>query len=153
MTITFSKYTLLICFITLLNACGKSYANEAIPGVFYPHKTEEKLVILNSRESFKVYATYNWSICDKDVFIKELKYFYIDTLEPRIELRLINTIRLVAANIQNADIFFSDKTLNKIKIETSSTLSKKGLCIENLKIYPYNKSLQPTADAPAEFNR
>ncbi len=150
MKITFTKFCFLLSIISLLNVCGNSGIYKAIPGEVYSHKTGEIKLHLETKELFTVYATYDWSICNKDAFKKEMKYFYMRTLKPRIENRLIDTMKLVAAYIQDANIFFSDTTRIEIQIELSNILKPKGLCAEKLKIYPYNKSLNQNGakDAP-----
>ena len=153
MALAIRKQYFFLFIIPLLVACGYSNIDEAVPGKFYPHKTEDTLLLFKTRDTITVYATYNWSICDKDTFISEIRYFYIKTLKLRIELELVNTMRLIAANVSNADMFFSHSTTKEIQNNFSRSIKAKGLCVEKLEIFPYNKSLQPTANAPVELNR
>ena len=140
----FKKYCFIVSFIFLINACGKSDVDMAIPGNIYSHKTKEIKLLLNTREFISTYATYKWAICNKRAF---KDHYYKQTIEQRIEVELIDTMRDVASRLQSSSAFFSDITAEKIKKELSNSINEKGLCVAKLKLYPYNKSLQPTAES------
>lgn len=134
-------------------ACGDSGSNIAIPGNIYAHKTNEIKLLLRTRQFVTVFATIEWSICKKKAFEAEIKYFYLQSLNTRIEHELMDAMREVAANIENTNMLFSDATNAEIKRELSDSLKHKGLCVGRIKIYPYNKTIQSTANTSVELSR
>ena len=119
-----------------------SQIDKAIPDRIYSNKTENVELYLATKEKFRAYASYDWSICNKSKFESTIKYYFMQTLEPRIKYYVVDAMKLTSIYINESNLFFTEATLEKVRIELAAILNPKGLCVENLKVYPYNKSFK-----------